>query len=240
MTREQREELTRPRHRHVGRARQRAARAARARRWTATRRCGRGSRARSASSASPREARTIADATADLDVRELLPSIRVPDAGHAPPRPSSCGTCATRATWPSTSPAPATSSSTGADSFPFLGDSEAIVEEIAEFLTGGAHRHRPGARPADGDVHRHRRRHRARGEARRRPLARPARPARRDRARRARALRRARGQDGRRRLPGDLRGTPLARAALRAGDQPRRCTSSSSRSGSGSTPASAS
>ncbi len=36
------------------------------------------------------------------------------------------------------------------------------------------------------------------------------------------ALRRTRGEDRRRRLPGDLRGPPLARAALRAGDHPRR------------------
>ena len=58
-------------------------------------------------------------------------------ARHAPPAASWSGTCATRATWPSTSRARATSSSRGSTRFPFVGDSDAIVEEIEEFLTGG-------------------------------------------------------------------------------------------------------
>ena len=97
----------------------------------------RGSRAPQRLAASPREARMIANATAELDVRELLPAHLGADAGHAPAPGAWSGTCATRAIWPSTSPAPATSSSPGIDSFPFLGDSEAIVEEVEEFLTGG-------------------------------------------------------------------------------------------------------
>jgi len=48
-----------------------------------------------------------------------------------------CGTCATRCIWPSTSRAPATSSSRGSIPFPFVGDGDAILEEIEEFLTGG-------------------------------------------------------------------------------------------------------
>jgi pimeloyl-ACP methyl ester carboxylesterase len=59
--------------------------------------------------ASPREARTIAKATASLDVRDLLPEIRVPTLIMHRPK---CGTCATRDISPSTSPARATSSST--------------------------------------------------------------------------------------------------------------------------------
>ena len=49
----------------------------------------------------------------------------------------------------------------------------------------GARRRRGRPRARDGDVHRHRRLHRARLAARRRPLARPARRARRDRPRRS-------------------------------------------------------
>ena len=72
------------------------------------------------------------------------------------------GTRATRATSPSTSPARATSSSRAPTRCPFLGDSDAIVEEIEEFLTGGRAGGERHARAADRDVHRHRRRHRAR------------------------------------------------------------------------------
>ena len=114
------------------------------------------------------------------------PTLDVRDAASARSacRRSSCtapaswsGTCATRATSPSTSPARATSSSRAPTRFPFIGDSDAIVEEIEEFLTGGRGGGELARGAADGDVHRHRRRDGARGRARRRPLARPARPA---------------------------------------------------------------
>ena len=59
--------------------------------------------------ASPREALTIAQATSELDVRELLPTITVPTLVMHRPR-SWSGTCVTPATWPRTSPGPATSS----------------------------------------------------------------------------------------------------------------------------------
>ena len=128
----------------------------------------------------------------------------------------------------------------GADSFPFLGDSEAIVDEIYEFLTGGRTRSAPArdlltvmftdivdattlaARLGDG---------------RWRDLL-----AQHDAIVRAElgALRRARGEDGRRRLPGHLRGPPLARPALRAGDQRATTRARARRSASASTPASAS
>ena len=55
-----------------------------------------------------------------------------------------CGTFVTRATSPSASPARAMSRCRAIDSFPFLGDSDAIVEEVEEFLTGG----RTGGEPA--------------------------------------------------------------------------------------------
>ena len=128
----------------------------------------------------------------------------------------------------------------GADSFPFVGDSDAIVEEIEEFLTGG----RAGGELAralltvmftdivDATA-------RA-AERRRRALARPARAPRRGGAQGARALRRSRGQDRRRRLPRDVRRAALARAALRARDHRAPRASSASRCASASTPASAS
>ena len=53
----------------------------------------------------------------------------------------------------------------GVDSFPFLGDSDAVVEEIEEFLTGARSGGERSAGAVDGHVHRHRRRDRARGAA---------------------------------------------------------------------------
>jgi class 3 adenylate cyclase len=94
-------------------------------------------------SASPREARTIAAATADLDVRELLPTIRVPTLVMH--RPAELVWDVRHSLYLAEHIAGARYVElAGADSFPFLGDSEAIVEEIAEFLTGG----RTGTAPA--------------------------------------------------------------------------------------------
>lgn len=86
--------------------------------------------------ASPSEARVIAAAMIDLDVREALPRIRVPtlimhrraervwDVRHS--RYLAQNIAGARYV-----------ELDGGDSFPFVGDSEAIVEEIEEFLTGG-------------------------------------------------------------------------------------------------------
>jgi class 3 adenylate cyclase len=94
-------------------------------------------------SASPREARTIASATADLDVRELLPSIRVPTLVMH--RPAELVWDVRHSQFLAEHiPGARYVELEGVDSFPFLGDSEAIVEEIAEFLTGG----RTGTAPA--------------------------------------------------------------------------------------------
>ncbi len=93
--------------------------------------------------ASPGEAQIIVLATNDLDVRELLPRIRVPtlvmhrsgdqvwDVRHS-------RYLAERI------PGARYVELPGNDSFPFLGDSDAIVEEVEEFLTGG----RSGSTPA--------------------------------------------------------------------------------------------
>jgi len=85
--------------------------------------------------ASPREARAFATATADLDVRDLLTRVDVPTlVMHRP----------AERIWDVRHslylaehiPGARYVELAGVDSFPFLGDSDAIVEEIEEFLTG--------------------------------------------------------------------------------------------------------
>ncbi len=85
--------------------------------------------------ASPREARTIAKATADLDVRELLPRIRVPTLVMH--RPDEQVWDVRHSHYLATHiPGARYVELAGVDSFPFLGDSDAVLEEIEEFLTG--------------------------------------------------------------------------------------------------------
>lgn len=86
--------------------------------------------------ASPGEARIISKAMVDLDVREALPRIRVPTLVMHRPK---------ELVWDVRHshylaehiPGARYVELDGADSFPFVGDSDAIVEEIEEFLTGG-------------------------------------------------------------------------------------------------------
>jgi class 3 adenylate cyclase len=85
--------------------------------------------------ASPNEARVLLNAAADLDVREVLPSVRVPtlvmhrrgdqawDVRHS----QYLAEHIAGARYVELE---------GADSLPFVGDSDAIIEEIEEFLTG--------------------------------------------------------------------------------------------------------
>ena len=93
--------------------------------------------------ASPREAQTIARATSELDVRELLPTISVPTLVMHRPQELVWDVRHSRYLAENI-PGARYVELAGADSFPFLGDSEAIVEEISEFLTGG----RTGTAPA--------------------------------------------------------------------------------------------
>jgi class 3 adenylate cyclase/pimeloyl-ACP methyl ester carboxylesterase len=86
--------------------------------------------------ASPGEARLLLNAAVDLDVRDLLPQIRVPtivmhrehDIAWDPRHSRYLAEHIPGARYVELD---------GADSFPFVGDSDAIVEEIEEFLTGG-------------------------------------------------------------------------------------------------------
>ena len=86
--------------------------------------------------ASPSEARTIVGSLADADVREVLPDIRVPTlVMHRP----------AEQVWDVRHskylaehiPGARYVELAGADSLPFIGDSDELVQEVEEFLTGG-------------------------------------------------------------------------------------------------------
>jgi len=86
--------------------------------------------------ASPSEARILLKAAAELDVRDTLPRIRVPTlvmhrSGDSAWDPHHSRYLAEHI------PGARHVELDGVDSFPFIGDSDAIVEEIEEFLTGG-------------------------------------------------------------------------------------------------------
>jgi class 3 adenylate cyclase/pimeloyl-ACP methyl ester carboxylesterase len=85
--------------------------------------------------ASPREARTIARATADLDVRDLLADISVPTLVMHRPQERVWDVRHSRYLAEHIRGARYVELD-GVDSFPFLGDSDAVLEEIEEFLTG--------------------------------------------------------------------------------------------------------
>jgi class 3 adenylate cyclase/alpha-beta hydrolase superfamily lysophospholipase len=86
--------------------------------------------------ASPGEARTILNAAADLDVRETLPRIGVPTLVMHRAQELAWDVRHSRYLAQHI-PGARYVELEGADSFPFIGDSDAIVEEIEEFLTGG-------------------------------------------------------------------------------------------------------
>jgi class 3 adenylate cyclase/pimeloyl-ACP methyl ester carboxylesterase len=86
--------------------------------------------------AGPSEARVLLNTAADLDVRDVLQRIRVPtlvmhrsqDGAWDPRHSRHLAEHIAGARYVELE---------GIDSFPFIGDSDAIVEEIEEFLTGG-------------------------------------------------------------------------------------------------------
>jgi class 3 adenylate cyclase len=86
--------------------------------------------------ASPGEARTIFRASIDLDVREALPRIQVPTLVMHRPRELAWDVRHSRYLAQHI-PGARYVELEGTDSFPFIGDSDAIVEEVEEFLTGG-------------------------------------------------------------------------------------------------------
>jgi class 3 adenylate cyclase len=85
--------------------------------------------------ASPTEANIIARALVDMDVRETLPRIRVPTLVMHRPEELIWDVRHSRYLAEKI-PGARFVELEGRDSFPFVGDSEAIVEEIEEFLTG--------------------------------------------------------------------------------------------------------
>jgi class 3 adenylate cyclase/pimeloyl-ACP methyl ester carboxylesterase len=86
--------------------------------------------------ASPSEARILLNAAADLDVREALPRIRVPTLVMHRSGDSAWDHRHSRYLAEHI-PGARYVELEGIDSLPFVGDSDAIVEEIEEFLTGG-------------------------------------------------------------------------------------------------------
>jgi class 3 adenylate cyclase/esterase/lipase len=85
--------------------------------------------------ASPSEARVISRAMVDLDVRASLPRIRVPSLIMHRPHDLVWDVRHSRYL-AAHIPGARYVELEGSDSFPFVGDSEAILEEIEEFLTG--------------------------------------------------------------------------------------------------------
>jgi class 3 adenylate cyclase len=86
--------------------------------------------------ASPNDARVLLNAASNLDVRDRLPRIRVPTlvmhrSGDSAWDPRHSRYLAERI------PGARYIELDGVDSLPFVGDSDALVEEIEEFLTGG-------------------------------------------------------------------------------------------------------
>jgi class 3 adenylate cyclase/alpha-beta hydrolase superfamily lysophospholipase len=87
-------------------------------------------------SASPAEARVIARAMIDLDVRHVLPRIHVPTLVLHRPKERVWDVRHSRYLAENIAGARYVELD-GIDSLPFVGDSDALVEEIEEFLTGG-------------------------------------------------------------------------------------------------------
>src|SRR5262249_59787300 len=85
--------------------------------------------------ASPNEARVILDAMVDLDVRQALPRIRVPTLVMHRPEELVWDVRHSRYLAEHI-PGARYVELQGSDSFPFVGDSDAIIEEVEEFLTG--------------------------------------------------------------------------------------------------------
>ncbi len=85
--------------------------------------------------ASPGEARVISRAMVDIDVRDVLPRIRVPTLVMHRPQERVWDVRHSRYLAEHIQGARYVELE-GIDSFPFLGDSDAIVEEVEEFLTG--------------------------------------------------------------------------------------------------------
>jgi class 3 adenylate cyclase len=86
--------------------------------------------------ASPSDARVLLNAAADLDVRDTLPRIRVPTLVMHRSRDNAWDPRHSRYLAEHI-PGARHIELQGVDSLPFVGDSDALVEEIEEFLTGG-------------------------------------------------------------------------------------------------------
>ena len=165
--------------------------------------------------ASPSASKALRLMNAEIDIRDLLPTISVPTLVlHR-----------AQETWRDGSrfmgehiPGARVVELPGNDHLPWEGDQDALLDEIERFLTGVREDVRAGPRARHASVHRHRRLHGEGGGARRPRLERPAHQAPSPRARAARSLSRPRGRHGRRRRLRDVR-RPGARGPVRLGDR---------------------
>ena len=162
--------------------------------------------------ASPATITRIFDLIGEFDVRDVLPSIRVPTlVMHR--RDDSFIKIEHSRYIAERIPGAKLVELEGGDNMFSIGDSEALLGEIEEFLTGERHDARAGPHARHRAVHRHLRLDRARRADGRPRLALHARAPRRAVPARARPPPRPRGQAHRRRLPGHLRrarpGDPL-------------------------------
>jgi pimeloyl-ACP methyl ester carboxylesterase len=112
-------------------------------------------------SATPAAMRSLWQMNALIDVRDILPTVRVPTLVlHRKQEPIRIERARHIA---QTIPGARMVELEGCDHFPWIGDADAVIDEIEEFLTGHR-RHRP--RAGHGGVQRHRRVNTARGPAR--------------------------------------------------------------------------
>ena len=111
--------------------------------------------------ASPGTIARIFDLIGEFDVRDVLPSIRVPTLVMHRRTATPSSRSSTPATWLEASRGRATWSSRASDNMFSIGDSEALLGEIEEFLTGDPPRARARPHARHGAVHGHLRLHRA-------------------------------------------------------------------------------
>ena len=155
-------------------------------------------------SASPRAALSLARMNAEIDIRPILSAIRVPTLilhreGDRVVRIEDARYLAEQI------PSAELVLLAGDDHLPWVGDQDAVLDEIEECLTGIRRGPSAGSGIGDGPVHRHRRFDQEGRRARRRAMEGVAPRARRARPHRADPLPRGRGEDHRRRFPGELR-----------------------------------
>ena len=105
-----------------------------------TRRSASGGAPTSAWAPAPARRLSLTQMNAEIDVRPVLPTIRVPTLDSPPHRRSLSAASKKAATSPERIPDARFVELPGEDHLPFVGDQDAMLDEIEEFLTGSRHR----------------------------------------------------------------------------------------------------